>query len=176
MAKVERITGEKIEKLRGRVDFYLLRGITPVARRWPKKPKPPYTPLQAEDMAVFAIAQKSKRRISDNILEAWRKSAVGKRPAWGDTFTRLIMEYWKKNRSIAPIALDYEIVEEEEKFIVKWEVLRISLDPEIPEEIISIQTDLILKEDISKAPKPIYITLGDEEGKRWAAPYILYEM
>ncbi|GAI84782.1 unnamed protein product, partial [marine sediment metagenome] len=56
MAIVDKITGEKIERLRGKVDFYLLRGILPVARRWPKKPKPPYTALQAEAMAVFAIA------------------------------------------------------------------------------------------------------------------------
>ncbi len=176
MAKVDKITGEKIEKLRGKVDFYLLRGITAVARRWPKKPKPPYTPLQAEAMAVFAIANKSFRRLSENIIEAWRKGSVGKTASWTDVYRSIIMGYWKKNRGIAPIALDYEIVEEEDKFIVKWEVLRLSLDPEIPEEIISIQTDLILKEDISKAPKPIYITLGDEEGNRWAAPYILYEI
>lgn len=176
MAIVNKITAETIERMRGKVDFYMLRGILPVARRWPKKPKPPYTALQAEGMAVFAIANGSFRRLSENIIEVWRKGSVGRREAWTDTFRRLIMQYWKKNRSIAPIALDYEIIEEEEKFMVKWEVLRLSLDPEIPEEIISVQTVLILKEDISKAPKPIYITLGDEEGNRWVAPYILYEI
>ncbi len=62
MAIVNKITAETIERMRGKIDFYLLRGITPVARSWPKKPKPPYTALQAEAMAVFALANKSFRR------------------------------------------------------------------------------------------------------------------
>jgi len=176
MAKVDKITGEKIEKLRGRVDFYLLRGITPVARRWPKKPKPPYTPLQAEAMAVFKIAQKTKKRISDNMLKAWRKSSVGKRPVWGDTFTRLIMECWKKNRCIAPIALDYSIKETELEFWVEWTGLRIYLDKTIPEVIRSETTLLIVKEEILKMHEPIYFTFIDAFGDRLVAPYILFEV
>ncbi len=175
MAIVDKISGEKIEKLRGRVDFYLLRGILPVARAWPKKPKPPYTPLQAEAMAVFKIAQESKKRISDNMLEAWRKGSVGKKEAWGDTFTRLIMEYWKKNRCIAPIALDYSIKETELEFWVEWTGLRVYLDKTIPEVIRSETTLIIAKEDILKMHEPIYFTFYDEYGTRLVAPYILFE-
>jgi hypothetical protein len=176
MAKVDRITGEKIEKLRGRVDFYMLRGITPVARRWPKKPKPPYTPLQAEAMAVFRIAQSSKKRISAKMLEAWRRISVGKRPAWGDTFTRLIMEYWKKYECICPIAIDYKIVETEFKFSVEWTGLRLYLEKEIPEVIRKETTVLIAKADILKMKEPVYFTFYDEEGTRLVAPYILFEV
>jgi len=174
MAKVDRITGEKIEMLRGKVDFYLLRGITPVARKWPKKPKPPYTPLQAEAMAVFKIAQSSKKRIYDNMLEAWRKGSVGKSAAWGDTFTRLIMEYWKKYRCIAPIALDYKVIEEELEFLIEWTGLRLYLDKTKPEVIREETTALISKEEILKMHEPIYFTFTDEEGTRLVAPYILF--
>lgn len=176
MAKVDKITGEKIEKLRGRVDFYLLRGITPVARRWPKKPTPPYTPLQAEAMAVFAIARRSLCRISDNMHEAWRKGSVGKREAWQDVFTGLIMRYWKKNKCIAPIAIDYKIEETELEFWVEWTGLRIYLDKKIPEVIRSETTLIIVKEDILKMHEPIYFTFYDEYGTRLVAPYILFEV
>ena len=176
MAKVNKITGETIEQLRGNVDFYMLRGITPVARAWPKKPKPPYTPLQAEAMAVFRIAQSSKKRISADMLEAWRRISVGKRPAWGDTFTRLIMEYWKKHGVIAPIAIDYKIVETELKFSVEWTGLRLYLEEGIPEVIRKETTELIAKADIEKMHKPIYFTFYDEVGTRLVAPYILFEV
>lgn len=176
MAIVDKIDGGTIERLRGIVDFYLLRGITPVARAWPKKPTPPYTPLQAEAMAVFSLASTTMKRITGNIFLAWHINAVGKRESWTDTFRRLIMNYWKKNRSIPAIALDYEVVEEAEKFMIKWEVLRLSLDPEIPEESISVQTDLILKDDILKMHEPIYFTLLDSKGTRLVAPYILFKV
>lgn len=174
MAIVNEVTAETIERLRGVIDFYMLRGILPVARRWPKKPKPPYTALQAEAMAVFAIAQKSKKRLSDNILEAWRITAFGKREAWYDTFTGIIMSYWYKKKSIALIALDYEFIEYETEFKIKWEILKISLDPDIEEEIIERETVLISKEDITKMHEPIYFTLSDSEGLRHAAPYIKF--
>lgn len=176
MAKVDKISPETIERLRGKVDFYLFRGITHVARRWPKKPKPPYTALQAEGMAVFAIGQSSKKRISDNMREEWRKGAVGKREAWGDTFIRMIMKFWKKHRCIAPIALDYSIEETESEFRVKWTLLRLYIDKTIPEVIGEIETLLIKKEDILKMHKPIYVTISDEENTKFVAPYILFEV
>ncbi|GAJ12657.1 unnamed protein product, partial [marine sediment metagenome] len=168
--------GEKIEILRGKVDFYLLRGITPVARRWPKKPKPPYTALQAEAMAVFAIANTSMGRLSEHILEAWRTGSVGKKTAWTDDYRGIIMGYWKKNRCIAPIALDYCIKETELEFWIEWTGLRIYLDKTITEVIREETTLLIVKEDILKMPKPIYFTIRDEAGERIAAPYILFEV
>lgn len=176
MAIVNKVTAETIERLRGVIDFYMLRGILPVARKWPKKPKPPYTALQAEAMAVFSIAQSSKKRLSENILEAWRLLAVGKREAWYDTYTGLIMGYWQKNRSIALIALDYSFVEYETEFKVKWEVLQLYLDPNIPEVIAELESLIIKKEDITKMHDPIYFTLSNSEGQRHAAPYILFEV
>jgi len=176
MAKVDKITGEKIEKLRGKVDFYLLRGITPVARRWPKKPKPPYTALQAEAMAVFAIANTCLSRISGNILDAWRIGAVGKRASWTDTFRGIIMSYWKDNRCIAPIALDYNLTEIGEEIRITWDILEVFIDPDVEEKKYSLETFLIKKEDILKAHEPIYFTLLDDEKRRLVAPYILFEV
>ncbi|MBA7577628.1 hypothetical protein ES695_12395 [Candidatus Atribacteria bacterium 1244-E10-H5-B2] len=176
MVKVDKITGEKIEKLRGKVDFYLLRGITPVARRWPKKPKPPYTALQAEAMAVFAIANTCLSRISEHILIKWREGAVGKRASWTDTFRGIIMGYWKDNRSIAPIALDYNITEYDTEIRVSWDILEVFIDPNIEEKQYSLETFLIKKEDILKVKEPIYFTLLDDEKRRLVAPYILFEV
>lgn len=176
MAKVDKIRPESIELLRGTIDFYLLRGILPVARSWPKKPKPPYTELQAEAMAVFSIACKLMSRISENILEAWRIGSEGKRAQWTDTFKGLVMQYWKLNKVISPIAIDYKVTEEETKFTVEWTILRVYLDKNIPEVMRKETTDLINKEDISKVKAPIYFTLYDEAHKRLVAPYILLEV
>ena len=174
MAKVDKITGEKIEKLRGKVDFYLLRGIIPVARRWPKKPKPPYTPLQAEAMAVFAIANKCLSRISEHILEDWRVGSVGKTASWTDTFRGIIMGYWKLYRVIAPIAIDYNIIETDTQFKVEWDILQVYIGNKIPEEFYKMETILIDKEEILLAPKPIYFTLYLNSKIRLVAPYILF--
>ena len=175
MAIVKSISAETIEKLRGTIDFYMLRGITPVARKWPKKPKPPYTALQAEAMAVFAIANKSMRELSTNMLETWQLSTVGKKPAWTDVYRSIIMKYWKKYRKIAPIALDFEVIETETQFKVSWDILQLYIDPTTPEERHNLETNLIDKEDIILAPKPIYFTLLDDEKQRLVAPYILFE-
>ncbi|GAJ13628.1 unnamed protein product, partial [marine sediment metagenome] len=109
MAIVSKITGEIIAKGKGIIDYYMLRGILPVARSWPKKPKPPYTALQAEAMAVFGILSKSTTFIQDKVREAWIVESIGKRPRWQDTFIGLGMKYWGINKEIPPILLDYQI-------------------------------------------------------------------
>lgn len=176
MAIVDKIRPETIESLRGNIDFYLLRGILPVARSWPKKPKPPYTALQAEGMAVFAIANKSMRRLTENMLSKWREYSFGKRSSWTDIYRSIIMRYWKKNGVVAPIALDYNVIETETQFKVKWEVLQLYIDTEVPEEIYHVETNLIDKEDILSAPKPICFTLYDDYKARLVAPYIDFEV
>lgn len=176
MAIVNKVTPETIERLRGKIDFYLLRGILPVARRWPKKPKPPYTALQAEAMAVFGIANRSMSRISKNILEVWRIGSVGKKASWTDTFRAIIMSYWKLYRVIAPIVLDYKIIETETKFKVQWDILQVFIYPGKQEEIYKLETLLIEKEDILKAHKPIYFTLYLDSKTRVVVPYILFDI
>jgi hypothetical protein len=175
MAIVKEITPETIELMRGHIDFYMLRGILPVARAWPKKPKPPYTALQAEAMAVFAIANSSMHRLSQNMLETWQMSTLGIKPSWTDVYRSIIMKYWKLKRVIAPIALNYEVIDAGLEFQVSWEILQLYIDPETPEEIYNETTSLIVKEDILLAPKPIYFTLLDDEKNRLVAPYILFE-
>lgn len=176
MAKVDKLRPEVIEQSRGTVDFYLLRGILPVARAWPKKPKPPYTALQAEAMAVFSIICGSMKRIYPSILLAWQIGSEGKRAQWTDTYKGLGMKYWKKNRSIAPVAIDYKIVEEEDKFSVSWTVLQLYIEKSKEEEIKKMSSDLINKEDILSAPKPIYFSLYDDFGTRVIAPFIKFEV
>jgi len=175
MAIVNKVTPETIERLRGKVDFYMLRGILPVARRWPKKPKPPYTALQAEGMAVFGIANGSMHRLSDNILEVWRSTTVGIKPSWTDVYRSIIMKYWKKYRIIPPIALDYERTENETEYLVKWRVLQLFIDKDTPETIRDLTNAIIPKVDIAKAPKPLYYTLYDNDKNRLVAPFILFE-
>ena len=174
MARVKELTPEAIELLRGKVDFYMLRGILPVARSWPKKPKPPYTELQATAMAVFSKAASSMKRLSPDMVIAWKKMAVGKRSQWPDSFKAIALKYWKLTREFPLIALDYEIVETASNIKVVWEILKLSLIHGVPEEIYKIETNLIAKSDIEKAVKPIYFTLLDDESRRQIAPFILY--
>ena len=176
MAIVDKIRPETIELLRGVIDFYMLRGILPVARSWPKKPKPPYTPLQAEAMAVFSLGSKQMKRLSPKILEVWRSGTEGKREQWTDVFKGLIMKYWKLKRCMAPIAIDYEIIETATNFRIKWYILQVYLDPEIPEELYDESTEEIEKSEMALIHDPIYYTLRDNEGNRLVAPFILLEV
>lgn len=174
MAIVDRITGENIERFRGIIDFYLLRSRLPVARSWPNKPKPPYTALQAEAMAVFSLYCKQMRRLLPDILLAWQIGSEGKRAQWTDTFKGLGMKYWKLKGSMAPIALNYHINETETEYQVIWNMLQVYLDPEIEEELYDMQTSLIIKSDLEKTSDPVFFTLYDDEGNRLIAPFILF--
>ena len=174
MAKVGNVSPEAIELLRGKVDFYMLRGILPVARRWPKKPKPPYTVLQATGMAAFSMAASSMKRLSTHIREAWQISGRGKRSQWPDSYKAIVMKYWKLTRNFPLIALDYEIVETVDTITVVWDILELSLLSGVPEQTYQLTTDIIAKSVIEKAVKPIYFTLLDDAGNRQVAPFILY--
>ena len=174
MAKVGNVNPEAIELLRGKIDFYMLRGILPVARRWPKKPKPPYTVLQATGMAAFSMANTSMHRLTPNILEAWRKTSFGKKASWPDKYRAIVMKYWKLTRTFPLIALDYEAVEIGDTIKVVWDILELSLLSGVAEKTYQLTTDIIAKSVIEKAAKPIYFTLLDDSGNRLVAPFILY--
>ena len=176
MAKVHSITGENIERFRGKVDFYLWKGQIPVARSWPKKPKPPYTALQAEAMAAFSIICSLMRRLLPGILLAWQIGSEGKREQWTDSFKGLGMKYWKLNREISPVAIDYEIIDSGDTFVVGWTVLQVYLDGITPEVITEMVSDPITKADLIKTGIPIYSTLLDDVGTRLIAPYIKMEL
>ncbi|MBA7569659.1 hypothetical protein ES695_01880 [Candidatus Atribacteria bacterium 1244-E10-H5-B2] len=176
MAIVDKIRPETIEKLRGVIDFYQDKRTGPIARSWPKKPKPPYTALQAEAMAVFGIANDSFHYLTDNIVKAWRATSVGKTASWTDTFRGIIMSYWKKYKVIAPIAIDYQVIETDTEFKVEWDILQRFIAPDIEWEYTKLATTLINKEDILLAPKPIYFTLLLNGETRLVAPYILFDV
>jgi hypothetical protein len=174
MAIVDHITGENIERFRGIIDFYMLRGRLPVARKWPNKPKPPYTALQAEAMAVFSLYCAQMKRLETDILTAWKIGSEGLRAQWTDTFKGLGMKYWKLKKVMAPIALEYEIIDTGDTFKVKWTVLQVFLDPEEEETITDLETELITKADLEKTNDPVFFTLYDDEGNRLIAPFILF--
>jgi hypothetical protein len=174
MAKVKEITPEMIELMRGKIDFYMLRGILPVARSWPKKPKPPYTELQATGMAVFSMAASSMKRLSPKVQDAWKVLAVGRRSQWPDSYKAIALKYWKLTREFPLIAKDYEVIETATTVKVVWEILKLSLIHGVPEDIYNLETDLISKSDIEKAVKPIYFTLLDDSSRRQLAPFIKY--
>ncbi|GAI22941.1 unnamed protein product, partial [marine sediment metagenome] len=153
-----------------------LRGLIWVMRKYPKKLKPPYSDLQAEAQAVFAIASSSMPRLSEHIKEAWRLNAVGKTESWTDTYRRIIMGYWKLYRVVAPIALNYHINETETDYQVIWNILQLYIVPGIQEEVYDMQTSLILKSDLQNTPRPIYFTLLLDGKIRLVAPYILFDV
>ncbi|GAH59325.1 unnamed protein product, partial [marine sediment metagenome] len=109
MAKVSKITGEMIANGKKEIDFYMLRGILPVARSWPKRRKTPFRPRELEAQGVFGILSKNTTLIQDKVKEAWIVESIGKRPRWQDTFIGLGMKYWGINKEIPPILLDYQI-------------------------------------------------------------------
>ena len=174
MARVKELTPEAIELLRGKVDFYMLRGILPVARSWPKKPKPPYTVLQATGMEVFSKAASSMKRLSPKMKAAWKINAVGKRSQWPDSFKAIALKYWKLTREFPLIALDYDVIETVTTIKVVWEILKLSLIHGVPEDIYSLETEIISRSVIEKAERPIYFTLLDDDKRRQIAPFILY--
>lgn len=175
MAIVKKMTPETIERMRGKIDFYMLRGILPVARSWPKKPKPPYTDLQAEGMAVFSIGCKQMKEISEKVLKVWQSGTEGKREQWTDVFKGLIMKYWKTKRVIAPIAIDYEIIETATTFRIKWYILQVYIDPLTPPVLSDESTDEIDKADMALVKQPVYFSLYDAGDNRLVAPMIKLE-
>lgn len=170
MATVNKVTGEAVELLRGHIDFYMLRGLLPVARKWPKKIKPPYTALQAEAQAVFGLGASYTSIIGGEILELWQLSAEGKRQQWTDTFKYLIMSYWKEKRVIPLIVLTYEVIVEDDQVKITWQVLQTDLDRN--EEISTIQTELFPVSFYEEAREQIIITLTDNENIRQVCPFI----
>lgn len=175
MAIVDKVRPETIERMRGVIDFYMLRGITPVARSWPKKPKPPYTALQAESMAVFALANKSMHFLSDKMVKKWQEGSKGVSPSWTDTYRKLIMHYWKIKKDIPVIATNYNINETETSYQIIWDILKLYVPPDTREESSQIQTNIMDKEDLKMATLPVYLTLYDDDNIRQCAPYILFE-
>jgi len=175
MAKVDKLRPEAVAKLWGLVDFYTLRGKITVARKWPRKPKPPYTLLQAEAMAVFALSKKDIKRISLHIAAAWKKWNGGKREQWPDEFSAISMRYWKNTRKFPAIALDYQINETDTTWQCVWTILQDFLDPDEKDQIFSLQTDIISKSDYQKYKEPYFFTLYDDNGFRLVAPYILLQ-
>ncbi|GAH99620.1 unnamed protein product, partial [marine sediment metagenome] len=109
MAIVKKITDELKAKHKKKYDYYMLRGILPVVRKWPKRTKIAYTSEQKEAQAVFGIISKSTRKIKGRVLEDWINQSFGKRSRWQDTFRGSGMKYWGKYREIPPILLDYQI-------------------------------------------------------------------
>ncbi|GAI81476.1 unnamed protein product, partial [marine sediment metagenome] len=80
MAIISNITDELKAHHKGKLDFYMLRGILPVVRSWPKRRKTPFRPRELEAQGVFGILSKNTTFIQDKVREAWIVESIGKRP------------------------------------------------------------------------------------------------
>lgn len=176
MAKVDKLRPETVERLRGLVDFYMLRGKVCVARKWPRSPQPPYSALQAEAMLVFKMAKRLLSELSPHMVEAWKRWNSGKREQWPDEFTGIAMKYWKETRTFPAIATDYEIIETEDTWKCKWTILQAFIDQTKAHEISFVETDIIQKSDFKAYKSPLFFALYDDLGIRLVAPYILLKV
>jgi len=172
VAIVKKITDEMIVKGKGIIDYYMLRGILPVARSWPKRRKTPFRPRELEAQGVFGILSKSTTFIQDKVKEAWVVESIGKRPRWQDTYIGLGMKYWGINGEIPPILLDYQIHwhtpnPELELLLQKIEAKYGKTEAQ---EIQS--TGIVNIEDIEEYREKLYFTLYDTKGIRLIAPFL----
>lgn len=172
MAIVSKITGEMIAKGKGKIDYYMLRGILPVARSWPKRRETPFRPRELEAQGVFGYLSKSTTYIQDKVREAWIVESIGKRPRWQDTFIGLGMKYWGINKDIPPILLDYQIHwhspnPELELLLQKIEA---KYGKKEAQEVQS--TGIVDIKDIEEYREKLYFSLYDTEGIRLIAPFL----
>lgn len=176
MAIIKRITDELRVKGKKKLDYYMLRGILPVVRTWPKRRKTPFWPRELEAQGVFGILSKFTTSIQDKVREAWIVESIGKRPRWQDTFIGLGMKYWGINGEIPPILIDYQI---------KWhtpnpelELLLQKIEAKYGKtEAQEIQTTGIVNiEDIETYRENLYFSLYNTKGIRLIAPFLEFIM
>lgn len=170
MAILQNLNLEAVELFRGTIDFYVRMGKTPVARKWPRKIKPPYTERQREAMAVFSLAAGYTSRIREPILSLWRSSTEGSRQQWTDVIKGIFMTFWKKNNTLPLVVMNFNFNFTDTDLVIDWYVIQPSLtDPEIS---LTIHSDPIPISDLRNKPQPVYITLLDDFGNRHACPMI----
>ena len=174
MAIVDKITGEKIELLRGEVDFYLLRGILPVARRWPQKTSPPYTELQAEAQMVFGALKKALKFIKGKVLEDWKKNAVGMTGSWCDLFLDKGMYYWKHTREMPPVLLDYGVSHLSPRLTAAMLLAKIDEKYGVSEVKEIKNTGFIDPCDLIRHQEQVHFWIETAPGISIVAPYIEY--
>jgi len=172
MAIVSKITDEMKVKGKKKFDFYMLRGILPVVRSWPKRRKTPFRPRELEAQGVLGILSKNTTLIKDKVREAWIVESIGKRPRWQDTFIGLGMKYWGINNEIPPILLDYQIHYSSPQFeleILIKKIEELTGEP-IAQEIQS--TGIVDIEDIETYREKLYFSLYNTKGIRLIAPFL----
>lgn len=172
MAKISEFNPELIELFRGKLDIYMYKGKIPVVRKWPKKIKPPYTPLQAEAQAVFSLANSSMKYLDYSIILEWRKLATGKRPSWTDVYRKIIMRYWRDTKTITPIAKNVTVTKEGDNYLVKWTIIKYESYTQKEPTSEELKAVTIPKDQIEGKSTPVYVTLFNDDGYRACAPYI----
>ncbi len=173
MAVLKNYNAEAVAKLKGIIDIYNLRDKIVVARKWPRKPKPPYSQLQADAMRAFSLAKGLIKHFSLHITAAWKKWNSGKREQWPDEVAAITMRYWGKTRSFPVFATDYEIVETETTWSCKWWLLQAYIDPDRAFEYSTVSGIVLKKSDIAQYKSPYFFSLYDDDGLRLVAPMIL---
>jgi len=172
MAIVSKITGEMIAKGKGIIDYYMLRGILPVARSWPKRRETPFRPRELEAQGVFGILSKSTTYIQDKVREAWIVESIGKRPRWQDTFIGLGMKYWGVNKEIPPILLDYQITWHSPNPELELLLWKIEQKYGKTEAQVIQTTGIISIEEIETYKEKLFFSIYDNEGLRLIAPFL----
>lgn len=172
MAIVSKITGGMIAKGKGIIDYYMLRGILPVARSWPKRRKTPFRPREIEAQGVFGIISKSTTFIQDKVREAWIVESIGKRPRWQDTYIGLGMKYWGVNGEIPPILLDYQIHWHSPNPELEILIQKLGIT-EGDIEACDVQTTGIISiEEIETYKEKLFFSIYDLKGLRIIAPFL----
>ncbi|GAH26604.1 unnamed protein product, partial [marine sediment metagenome] len=172
MAIVSKITDELKAKGKGKLDFYMLRGILPVVRSWPKRRKTPFRPRELAAQGVFGILSKSTTFMQDKVKEAWIVESIGKRPRWQDTYIGLGMKYWGVNGEIPPILLDYQIHWHTPNPELKLLLQKIEAKYGKTEAQEIQSTGVIDIGDIEEYREKLYFSLYDTKGIRLIAPFL----
>ncbi|GAI88076.1 unnamed protein product, partial [marine sediment metagenome] len=157
---------------KGKLDFYMLRGILSVVRSWPQRRKTPFRPRELEAQGVFGILSKSTTFMQDKVKEAWIVESIGKRPRWQDTFIGLGMKYWGINKEIPPILLDYQIHWHTPNPELKLLLQKIEAKYGKTEAQEIQTTGIVDIKDIEEYREKLYFTIYNTKGIRIIAPFL----
>lgn len=80
-----------IDGFKGKVDFYLWKGI-PCARMWPHWPKRDPTDPERAAQQSFAYITKAAAQLPEYIVDQYRRMAVGTPWTWRDLLTRSYLQ------------------------------------------------------------------------------------
>lgn len=95
MAVISRMPAQAIiDGFRGTLDYYKFCGLN-VVRAWPRKPPLPRAPAVEAQWQPFAYINTAVLNLPPNIIEAYKRMALGSSLTWRDLAVRL---YFNRER------------------------------------------------------------------------------